>query len=167
MANVVVMRKHANQKITAGIYLVDLLCLGVKDTTFIYNEDELVLKERVLEGMSGDMIFEKIDYPLAHNIVYAGHDYAMDYDIKPDADFAITKYILEEDNDEIELIEIEVGDDDGKPVLIVQQVGQHADALLKLKKNAGEGDYTYVVGEDLDDEDLNEDEYDDLDDYKE
>lgn len=167
MANVIVMRKHANQKITGGIYLVDLLCLGVKDTIFVYNEEELSLKERVFEGQNNDLDFEKIDYMLAHNIIYAGHDFAMEFDIKPDARFATTKYILEEDTDDIELIDIEVGDENGNPMLVVQQAGQYADALLKLKKNAGEGNYTYVVGEDLEDEDLDEDEYDNLDDYKE
>jgi hypothetical protein len=168
MANVVVMRKHANEKITAGIYLVDLLCLGVKDTVYVYNDEELGLKERVFESQNDDLQFEKIDYMLAHNIVYAGHDFALEFGIKPDAEFATTKYILEDDTDDIELIDIEVGDKEGNPVLIVKQSGQYADALMKLKKNAGEGNYTYLVeGESFGEEDFDESEYDDLDDYLE
>src|SRR5438309_465578 len=40
IANVFVMRQHVNGHITAGVYLVDLLCLGIKDTFFFFNEEE-------------------------------------------------------------------------------------------------------------------------------
>jgi len=155
MAQVIVMRRHVNGNITAGVYLVDLLCLGVKDTMFIFNETQAEIEERF--GDEFKSMFEEVDYNLAHNIVYAGHDFAMDYEIKPHADFAVTKFVLEEDNDEIPLIEVEVGTDD-KPHLMVAQAGQYSDALAKLKKIAGEGNYYYTIGSELDDEDEEEDE---------
>ncbi|WP_153800722.1 hypothetical protein [Foetidibacter luteolus] len=34
MASVVVMRRHVNGNVTVGFYLVDLMCLGIKDTFF-------------------------------------------------------------------------------------------------------------------------------------
>src|SRR6187549_826965 len=77
IADVVVMRKHVNGNITAGIYLVDLLCLGVKDTFFIFNESEDSINERLESPCN---VFVPIDYNTAHNIVYAGHDFAMDYE---------------------------------------------------------------------------------------
>ncbi len=154
MAQIIVMRKHVNGNITAGVYLVDLLCLGIKDTMFIFNETQAELDERF--GVEFEKVFEEVDYNLAHNIVYAGHDFALDFEIKPHADFAITKFILEDDNDAIPIIDIEVGQDD-KPHLIVKQPGQYGDALAKLKKIAGEGNYYYTIASDFEDEDDNED----------
>jgi hypothetical protein len=170
MGDVIVMRKHANGNITAGMFLVDLLCLGVKDTTFLFNENEEEITRKLEPALK---LAEQVDYNTAHNIVYAGHDFAMDFDIKPHKDFAITKYILEDDDDSIPLVEIPTGADDGKPYLLTGKPGQYADALLKLKKNAGEGNYYYTTDQhEGDTEDVSEDEADDefselLDDYKE
>lgn len=160
MANVFVLRKHVNGNITAGVYLVDLLCLGIKDTFFVFNENE----ESFLESHEriGLELLE-IDYATAHNIIYAGHDFAMEFDIPPHKEFALTKMILEEDNDDVPLIEIEVGAPDRKPHLMVYQAGEFIQALAKLKKNAGEGNYYYTVGEnDFDDEEDYDDESDDM-----
>src|SRR5688500_818301 len=97
MADVIVMRRHNNGHITAGIYLVDLLCLGIKDTFYFFNEPEQELEDRY--GQNFYEVFVEIDYSLAHNIIYAGHDFAMEYDIPPHREFAITKFILEDDTD--------------------------------------------------------------------
>jgi hypothetical protein len=162
-ANVVIMRKHSNGNITASMYLVDLLCLGIKDTMYFFNEPESALKEQF--GKTFSTMFTEVDYNIAHNIVYAGHDFAMEFDIKPHADFNTTKFILEEDNDNIELVEIEVGED-GKPHLIVNQPGQYSDALAKLKKHAGEGNYNFTIAVDGEDDEEYDDEHDE-DEYSE
>jgi hypothetical protein len=161
MADVIVMRKHNNGHITAGVYLVDLLCLGIKDTFFFFNEPEQDIENRF--GVEFQQIFKEIDYNLAHNIIYAGHDFAMDFDIQPHRDFAITQFILEEDSEDIPLIDIRVGSEDGKPHLIVSHHNQFPDALAKLKRIAGEGNYHYTIGDELDEEDElieGEDEFD-------
>src|SRR6476660_2644257 len=77
MANVIVTRQHVNQNLTTGIYLVDLMCLGIKDTFYYFNEPE----ESIFEILEAGEFFIEIEYQLAHNIVYAGHDFALDYDI--------------------------------------------------------------------------------------
>lgn len=112
MGSIAVMRKHNNGNITAGFYLVDLLARGVKDTHFVFNEPESKLREQIQED-----IFSEIPYALAHNIIYGGIAFAEEYDIKPHPDFKITQYILEEDTEDIELIDIEFGID-GKPTFI-------------------------------------------------
>jgi hypothetical protein len=140
LASVVVMRRHVNGNVTGGTYLVDLLCLGVKDTVFWFNEDESEILDRFPVGM-----MTEIDYNLAHNIIWAGHDFAAEFGIEPARDFSLTQMILEEDNDNIPLIEVHTGDKSGRPVLIVQHAGQQSAALTALRKNAGEGNFDYVV----------------------
>jgi len=70
----------------------------------------------------------------------------MDYEIHTHKDFATTRFVLEEDNNNIPLMEIAVGEGaDAKPHLIVNKHGEFADALSKLKRIAGEGNYIYGV----------------------
>src|SRR4051794_33442597 len=149
-ANVVVMRSHVNGNITAGIYLVDLMCLGIKDTFYFFNQPE----KEILEHFPVDIneMFDEVEYALAHNIIYAGHDFALDYGIEPHKDFVVTKFILEEDNDNIPLIDIPVGDEDGMPHLMVNQPGEYSSALAKLHKNAGEGNYKYTISDFIEDD---------------
>ena len=142
LANVFVLRKHINGNITMGIFLADVFCLGVKEVTYFFNYTQLEI-DKILKRVNKIGNIE-IDYNLAHNIIYAAHDFAMEYDIHPHKDFAIAKYILEEDDDNIPLIDIKVGGQNGYPFLVVKNPNQHKDALEKLKKNAGEGYYDYL-----------------------
>lgn len=153
MANVVVMRQHTNGKITLGIYLVDLLCLGVKDSFYLFSVELKEASEKFSEA-----IFEEISYELAHNIIYAGHDFALEFEIEPCKEFATTKFLLEEDTDAIPLVEVAVGDADGKPHLMVEHEGDYLVALNKLKKNAGAGNYHYTVADDENEEEEDDDE---------
>lgn len=146
LANVIVMRKHINGQVSGAIYLVDLQCLGVKDTSWFFNEVETKMMER-FEGAADAPVLETINYELAHNIVYAGHDFAMEYDIHPHPDFKTSRFVLEEDDEKIPMLDITTGyGKEGIPHLMAYQAGQYADALAKLKKNAGEGNYLYTIG---------------------
>lgn len=118
MAQVTVARKHINGNITYCSYLVDLQCLGVKDTMFEFNISEEQFDEFVGKMSQGFELIE-VDYVLAHNIIHAGWEFAEEIGFKPHKDFlSITQYMLEEDNDTIPLIEIHCGDDDGIPVYV-------------------------------------------------
>ena len=165
MVHAVIMRRHVTGNITMGYYLVDLMCLGVKDTFYEFNVSESYADERF--NKAGFNLIE-VDYATAHNIIYAGHDFAMDYEITPHKDFALTKFILQEDNDNIPLINIATGYNDGKPHLMINELGEGKWALPLLKKNAGEGNYFYSdfsTGfkheDDSDEDDFDEDAEDD------
>ncbi|MEI6948866.1 hypothetical protein V9K67_16890 [Paraflavisolibacter sp. H34] len=141
-ADVIVMRRHTNGHVTVGLYQVELLCQGITETAFIFNEDEAEVQERIPALKSE--AFTEIDYNLAHNIIFAGHDFALDFEIQPEKDFALTRFILEEDTDAIPLIDIPVGDGEGRPVLMATANNLRLDILAKLKKFAGEGNYVYL-----------------------
>ena len=174
IANVFILRKHLNGNVTTGIYLVDLACIGIKDTFFRFNEPESKIDDYVLEGG-----FIEISYNLAHNVVYAGHDYALDYEINPHTDFATTKFILEEDDDNIPLIEVAVGGPDGNPMLILQpgQSAKYKHVYDKLVKVLGKDNFKYIIDsggfmghsfiDNDEDEEFDEDLYDDDDDEEE
>jgi hypothetical protein len=162
LASVIVSRKHSNGNYTFGSYMVDLLCIGIKDTWFKFNLLETSWNEYEEKLAAGGLV--EIDYNLAHNIIYAGHDFAMDYEIYPHKDFVYTKFILEEDNEDIPLIEVHVGDEkDGKPHLLAGPYMISSDIIAKLKKHAGEGNYYHTVVDPVDefDDDWDDDEFED------
>ena len=116
MASILVVRKHSNGNYTIGIYLVDLFALGTKDTFYRFNIEPAEL-DKMVDGMSSEQMI-KTEYPLVHNIIFGANAFAEDNGFKVYKDFAITKYILEEDTEDIELIEIEFGRN-GEPFVIM------------------------------------------------
>ena len=178
MATVMVSRKHTNGNVTFAIYLVDLYCLGVKDTLFLFNVSELMYRQQLQRFYEMDE-FTKIEYKLAHNIIYAAVEFAGDYGFIPDKLFTnVTQYLLEEDTEDIELIDIECGLH-GKPAYFQGPNDNQATIkriLNQLERTAGRGNYNYTLGvDDLDsandlfryDEDTEHEEIDDSISYEE
>jgi len=171
IANVVIARKHTNGNITAAIYLVDIFCLGVKDTMYLFNVSEHEYREK-LQRTIVLKLFAEIEYVVAHNIIYAAIEFAGDYGFVPHKDFnSVTKYLLEEDTDDIELIDIECGQD-GKPSYFQGEDDSKstvARIINQLERTAGKGNFNFTVDYDefyqgLDDageNDFDDDENDD------
>jgi len=166
ISNIVVARRHKSGNITAGIYLVDTYCLGVKDAHYEFNldpDDYEYLKQHC-------GAVEKCEYVLAHNIIYGAVEYADDYGFKPHKDFAIAQYILEEDDEQVPLMEVEFGLD-GRPCFIP---GPNDDAAkiknitAVLNRTAGEGNFDVMDladDDEFDDDEFDEDEFGDDDDF--
>lgn len=157
-ASIVISRKHTNGNLTVGFYLVDLACLGVKDAYFKFNIPSYEYNE-MLDYMTEDMVLERLDYPLAHNIIFAAVEFAEEYGFKPTKDFTQTmQYFLNEDNDAVELMEIECGDG-GVPMYVRGPFDSDAEAkriLAQLEKTAGPGNFKFIDKPDslpFDDED--------------
>jgi hypothetical protein len=162
MANIMVARKHNNGNITMGMYLVDLRCLGVKAANSKFNISELEYRE-ILEHANNTMEMEAVSYVLAHNIVFAAISFAEEFGFKPHRDFTeVAQYILEEDTEEIELMDIECGID-GKPQYIKgpHESGTYATQIIaQLERTAGPGNYSFMNEADWDpDEDESFDEF--------
>lgn len=164
MASITVARKHSNGNITVGLYLTDLKCLGVKDAHYFFNISEREYGD-ILEDMAREMKTKPVSYTLAHNIIYAGIEFSGDYGFKPHKSFtSVAQYILEEDTDDIELIEIECGKD-GKPLYVRGPYDTEKQAnqiIAQLEREAGRGNYEVLwqAEENFSEEDLVEDVWD-------
>lgn len=145
---VIISRKHKTGNITVGFYLVDLWCMGIKDSFFKFNVPEMefsMYMEEMLDDVPATMA--QIDYVTAHNIIYAAYEYALDLEIKQSPVFEkTTKYLLEKDNDDIPLIEIECGRD-GRPFYEQgDESPAEAKKILKtLEKNVGKDGFDYIL----------------------
>ena len=167
LCNVFVTRKHVTGNVTFCGYLVDLSCLGVKDTVYKFNVP-LEEFEDIMEKYKTQIDFIEISYELAHNIIYAGLEYAEDLGFQPHKDFlSITSYFLEEDTDDIPIIEIECGFMDGKPMYANTGFDSNQKTkkiMEQLEKSRGSGNFDYIIGHDLGKEDDDYNDYDDFDD---
>ena len=139
--NVIVTRRHTGGRISMAAYLVDIYCLGVKRSVYNLRMEEYELEER-LENVSDTL--SECAYEEAHNWIYGAIAFAEEAGIKPDKSFALTQYMLEEDNDNVPLIEYEFGKD-GKHFLIANSQLEASRYLPLLRKNLGDGNYDYIV----------------------
>ncbi len=159
-SQIIVARQHANGNLTVCFYLVDLGCLGVKDSGFRFNIDKVEYEELLQRFEDNDKIIS-VEYALAHNIIYAALAYAEELGFKPCKEFTqTTRFMLEEDTDEIELIEIECGKD-GKPLYVnsgFDNETRERQIINQLEKAVGKGNFDFIVG--MEEEDKYEDEYD-------
>ena len=160
-AEIVIARIHASGRLTAAIYLVDLFCLGVKDSLYVFNTDKEEYLD-LIKTLTEEMTMVVADYELVHNIIFSAYEFAAELGFKPHKDFTkVTQYILEEDTDDIEFIEIECGRN-GKPLFVKTDAitDAQADAVIRqLDKAVGEGNYEVIYTDD----DEYENEYDDMD----
>ena len=101
LLTIVVARKHNTGNFTFGVYLLDRYCLGLKNTYALFSKKAFEYEEildQMFEGHGGDK--EPIDYVLAHNMIYGAIAYAEDLGFKPEKDWAMSQFILEEDTED-------------------------------------------------------------------
>jgi len=142
LAQITIARQHKTGNYTAALYMVDMLCLGVKDTHYKFNIPIAEYEDLKI----GEFDLQPISYNEAHNIIFGALAYADDLGIAPHKDFQLTQYILEEDTKEIPLIEYEFGKD-GKPLLMVYSEYERNKYLPILRKNVGDGNFDFCYDE--------------------
>ncbi len=161
LAQISIARKHTNGNFTFCMYLADLMCLGIKDTHYMFNVSPVEYYEQ-LEQIRERMPIHAAEYTLIHNIIYAGIEFAEEYGFKPHKDFtSVTQFMLEEDTDDIEMMEIECGKD-GNPVYFrgpYEDDGKVQKIIAQLEKTAGPGNYS-IIDEDEEVDDYEEEEVD-------
>ncbi|MFZ4625935.1 MAG: SEC-C metal-binding domain-containing protein [Rhodoferax sp.] len=94
MANIFIARQLPNAKFLFAGYLVDLLCLGVKDTFFNAN-----VPQAELDAMPArfGMPIEPIDFEDARSIILGSIEFADQHGFVPHADWQQTQYLVEPD----------------------------------------------------------------------
>lgn len=154
-AAILVTRIHINGHVTHGAYMVDLLCLGVKDSFWNFNQNPLDFNELLdkhQQSYESGIRIRQVDYALVHNIIHGAIAFAEEFGFHPHKSFELTKHILEEDADRIALIDLEFGHK-GKPLYISnpENPGEKARVLAHLKKHPGEGNYNFITEAEADD----------------
>lgn len=152
---VIVSRKHTGGRVSFCVYMIDPLCLGLKDATWKVRafEDEL----DYYSNDYGQIAMRQCDYVEAHNWIYGAIDWAEEAGIEPPKRWRIAQYFLAQDTDEVPLLDLPFGLD-GKHFLLAKDTAELNRYLPLLRANLGD-DFKYSV-QDFDDFD----DYDELDD---
>jgi len=150
-AMIIVTREHINGNITHGAYMVDLFCMGLKESFWIFNQHLLDFKDHVdHHRMENRGIFRIIpaSYLLVHNIIYGAIAYADELGFRPHKSFELTRYILEEDDEHVKLIELEFGFK-GKPLYISNPHYLHEKhrVLEHLTQRLGHNNFYFITEE--------------------
>ena len=108
----VIVRQQPGGNFIIGLFFVDIFCKGVMKTVTHFNIERNVLDQFIAnyiprENEEGMLI--EIDYALAHNIIYGGIAFAKSKGYNPVKDFEISKYILKDENENVEYIKIDFG----------------------------------------------------------
>lgn len=162
MGHVMVTRKHTGGKVSFGNFLIDTYCLGVKNCMYRLRMDDYEFDD-LIDDMTENLGLHEVEYVEAHNIIYGALEFAEEGGIDPHKDFALAKYFLEEDTEDIPLIEYDFGYE-GKHFLMANDNLELTTYLPTLRKNLPEDQVKYMVKVDYPEDDVNDDfgdEYDD------
>lgn len=154
--NIMVIRQHPHGTFTAAFYFIDTWCTGVKDTIWVFSQDKDTIDDLLLDWSRKGLEMEEIEYVEAHNWIYGALTFAEEAGISPHPDFDITQYILEPDDENIELREYEFGRN-GRYCLVVFNESEASKYTPALNSTLGKGNYDLVI--------RGEDYYDDEEDY--
>lgn len=143
MATVIVTRQMAGGKLVIGSYIVDVFCLGLKDTHFWFGLTEDDFEEDLLPIFTEKMQLDLIECQpnFAFNLIYGAVEYAEDLGFSPHKDFALTELILDT-VESISFIDIEFGKD-GQPFLIPGPNDNVNHILSVLNKSIGEENFRF------------------------
>jgi hypothetical protein len=155
LAGIFVLRRKQSGKIVFGSFVVDMFCLGLKDTFFKLDYTDADF-ELMLDSIYQTPL-EPIDPNLAFNIIYGGIEYAEDLGFAPHKDFKITEYLLPP-VEEVPYMEVEFGKD-GQPYYFEGPNDNAAKVIAILNKSVGSDGYIFVpIDEDDDDDDYDDEE---------
>ena len=156
LVEVLIARKQPDDTICFGVYLIDVYCLGLKNT---FAEADFS-RGRYLSDIR-NKIFRagkpvECSLELAQQMIYQSIEYAQQFGFEPQKDFALSQYLLTPRGELEEPYDLTFGKD-GKPFFINGPHDNVPRILRQLEKTAGPGNYDYMamVGPPSSDEDIN------------
>ena len=143
LVEIIVARQQPDDTICFGVYLVDKLCLGLKNTFARANftparyqhEVQTIFQDRRPQACSSE---------LAYQMIYESIEYAAQFGFTPDKDFELTQYMLAPRGEFNASYKLKFGQK-GKPLFIAGPRDNATEILKQLEKTAGPGNYDYIV----------------------
>ena len=144
LATILISKKQPGGNYIFAMYLVDVYCLGLKNTLFNFNYNEAEYEEMKEKLLNGPDEMVSCNIVKAHNIIYGAIDYAEELGFQPDKHFRITEYLLNPDLIDDGIDKIEFGYE-GKPFFI-SGPDDNTDRIISiLEKNVGKGNYDFTM----------------------
>lgn len=148
LADILISRRQPDGNLLFGVYLVDLFCLGLKNT--FCNADFPVsnYKTELRSKMCQKHEMVECPLPLAHRIIYGSIEYAAQFGFKPNKDFKLSQYVLEDKNSIEPCEAIEFGKD-GKPFFVAGPDDNAERIIKQLESIVGKGNFEFMYRLDM------------------
>ena len=139
-----IIRKQPSGKFAFGSFLVDRLCLGIKDSMSNCNFTSEQIDE-LIEQMASNAPVEEVAPTYFHNLIYGALDYAAELGLSAPKDFYLAEYLLDENLVDDEIDEIEMGWK-GRPFYVEGPHDNKQKILSTLNQSVGADGYEFIVG---------------------
>jgi hypothetical protein len=141
----IVSRKMPNSRLGIGVFLLDVWCLGVKNTYFsVLSEDEYA--DRIKE-INVHETLENIHPSCARKLIEQCINYSDGLGFKPHKDFKISRPLLDDIDLTVCPIQYTFGKD-GKPFYVSgpnENLNQSNKIIRTLLQHCGEGNFDYLM----------------------
>ncbi len=145
LVQIIVARQQADDTICFGVYLVDKLCLGLKNTFARANFTPARYQHEV-QAIFKETGSQACPPELAYQMIYESIDYAAKFGFTPQKDFELTQYMLAPRGEFRTSYKLKFGQKGkGKPLFIAGPRDNVPEILKQLEKTPGPGKYDYVV----------------------
>ena len=147
LARIVVTRSQENGKAMAGVFLVDIFCLGVKDAFCNEGLDSRQIEDELLPRFYQNEEPTRVGINYAKEIICGAVEYAKSLGFEPHPDFELSRHVL--GTEEFSRPRgLEFGGPEGKPLYIAGADDDVATVLQKLRKRLGENGFEFITPED-------------------
>ena len=144
MVQILLARQQPDGDICFGSYLVDMYCLGLKNTYANAGFSRTRYENEIHNKLFPEAETEACPVELAHQMIYASIEYAAQFGFTPEKDFALSQYLLAPRGELEEPYHLTFGKN-GKPFYIAGPHDNAARILKQLDKTPGPGNYDYLV----------------------
>ena len=142
LVTILMSRRQPDDHLAFGVFLVDIFCLGLKNTFANVDFAESRYVREVVGRVYEQQESEPCDSELAQKIIYGAIAYARQFGFKPNKDFRLSQHLLDAP-ETISPSDIEFGKD-GKPLFVAGPDDNVQKILNQLRTTAGEGQYDYL-----------------------
>ncbi len=142
LATIVVSRRQPDGDLLFGVYLVDVLCLGLKNTFCNADFSPSRYRTDVVGGASSEEAVVPCSRELAHQIIYGAIRFARQFGFEPQKDFKLSQYVLDEADSIAPNPDLEFGRK-GQPLFIAGPDDDVPRILRQLEATAGRGNFRY------------------------
>lgn len=143
LVQIIIARQQPDSRLCFGVYLVDKLCLGLKNT-FVHTDYTQPHYQRIVDGLDERTPLIRCDLELAQQMIYASIDYAASFGFTPQKDFEQSQYLLTPRGELPEPYKITFGSH-GKPLYVAGPNDNPKLIVQQLERTAGAGNFDYIM----------------------
>jgi hypothetical protein len=142
MATIVLARRQPDGHLVVGLFLVDILCLGLKDTFCNVDVSASGYRTEFTPSVFNEPP-QACPPALAHQIIYGAIAFARRFGFDPHRDFDLTRHLLDPPDRYEPVDNIEFGQG-GRPMYVQGPNDDVQRILRKLEAGAGSGNYDFM-----------------------